>query len=351
MTYKVAVWGTGNVGRFAVRAVAHHPELELAAVWVHSPEKVGKDAGDLAGLDRTLGVAATGDADAILASDIDCVVYCATSEVRLMEAAEDLVRILAAGKNVVASSPVTLVHPKQMGDHLAQRLADACEQGNASLFVTGIDPGWANDLLPLTLSGVSERIDRVHMRETINYATYSQPETIFEVMGFGKALDAQPLLLNPGMLQLAWGGTIKLVAEGLGVELDEIREVHERVAADFPIETTGGVIEPGTTAGLRFEVQGIVSGEPKIIVEHVTRMHDDVAPEWPSGHGYSVTIEGTPKLHLELTMEDDTGDVAVGGVILTATRLVNCIPAVCRAPARPLTPLDLPHVTGRGLLS
>lgn len=350
MTHRVAVWGTGNVGRFAVRAVAHHPALELAAVWVHNPDKVGKDAGELAQLDRPLGVAATNDADAILASDIDCVVYCATAEVRLMEAADDLVKILAAGKNVVASSPVTLVYPTHMGEHLADRLAQACAEGDSSLFISGIDPGWANDLLPLTLSGLSERIDRIRMREIINYATYTQPETVFEVMGFGKALDADPLLLNPGMLRLAWGGTLELVADGLGVELEEIREVHERVAADFPIETTGGTIAPGTTAGLRFEVQGIVGGEPTIIVEHVTRMHDDVAPQWPQGHGYSVTIEGFPKLQLDLTMEDDRGDVAVGGVILTATRIVNCIPAVCEAAPGPLTPLDLPHVTGRGLV-
>jgi len=350
MTYKVAVWGTGNVGRFAVRAVDHHPELELAAVWVHSASKVGKDAGELARLDRELGVKATNDADAILASDIDCVVYCATAEIRLPAAANDLAKILAAGKNVVASSPVTLVYPNHMGDGIAAKLANACKEGGTSLFISGIDPGWANDLLPLTLSGVSERIDSIRMREIINYATYTQPETIFNVMGFGKALDSKPLLLNKGMLSLGWGGTIKLVADGLGVELDEIREIHERVAVDFKIETTGGVIEPGMTAGLRFEVQGIVNGEPKIIVEHVTRMHDDVAPEWPKGHGYSVMIEGFPKMKLELTMEDDSGDVAVGGVILTATRLANCIPAVCQAAPGTLTPLDLPHVTGKGLV-
>lgn len=351
MTYRVAVWGTGNVGRFALRAAIHHPALELSAVWVHSTSKVGVDASVLAGIEDPTGVAATNDAQSILdATDIDCIIYCATAEVRLPAAAQDLARLLESGKNVVACSPVTLVHPRNMGDAIADTLESACRSGQSSLFISGIDPGYANDLLPLTLTGVSERIDVIRMREIINYATYNQPETIFNVMGFGKPLDAKPLLLNKGMLRLAWGGTLRLVAEELGVELDDVREVHERVAVDFRIETTGGIIEPGMTAGLRFEVQGIVGGEPRIIVEHVTRMHDDVAPHWPQGHGYSILIDGSPNLRLDLTMEDEHGDTAVAGVILTATRIVNSVPAVCEAEPGTLTPMDLPHVTGRGLM-
>ena len=99
-------------------------------------------------------------------------------------------------------------------------------------------------------------------------------------------------------------------------------------------------------------MSGVVGGEPRLVVEHVTRMHDDLAPDWPkSDGGYEVIIEGVPRMVCQLDMEDEHGDHAVGGVVLTATRLVNAIPAVVAAEPRPLTALDLPLVTGRGLLA
>ena len=348
---RVIQWSTGNVGRYSLRAILNHPELELAGLWVHSEKKAGRDAGELCGSGE-VGVVATRDADALLALDADCVCYTATADLRLLEAVEDVCRILRSGKNVVSSSIVPLVHPSHMGPDIQKKLEDACREGKASLWFSGIDPGFANDLLPLTLSGLCERWTEIRIREIVNYATYDQPEVVLGTMGFGKSMDELPLLLQPGMLSIAWGGTIRLLAEGLGVELDEIAQHYECLPAPRDLPTPMGTIAQGTRAALRFEVQGIVGGEPRLVVEHVTRMHDDLAPEWPhSDGGYHVIIEGVPRMVCKLDMEDEHGDHAVGGVVLTATRLVNAIPAVAAAPARPLTALDLPLITGRGLLA
>ena len=350
MPLRVIQWSTGNVGRYALRAILGHPELELVGLWVHSEKKAGTDAGEFCGLPAT-GVVATNDADALLAMQADCVVYTATADVRLMEAVDDICRILASGKNVVSSSIVGLVHPSHLGPHVEQRLADACREGDASFWTSGIDPGFANDLLPLTLSGLSERWSEIRIREIVNYATYDQPEVVLGTMGFGKAMDDLPILLRPGVLTVAWGGTIKVLAEGLGLELDEIVQRLECLPAPRDLETPMGTIAEGTRAALRFEVVGVVEGRERLVVEHVTRMHDDLAPDWPrSDGGYELIIEGVPRLVLRLDMEDEHGDHAVGGVILTATRIVNAIPAVVAAEPRPLTPLDLPLITGRGLL-
>ena len=171
-------------------------------------------------------------------------------------------------------------------------------------------------------------------------------------MGFGQPMDSTPILLVPGALTFAWGGTIRLLADGLGLRLDEIREVSERREADRDLETPMGKIAKGTMGALRFEVQGIVDGRPVLVVEHVTRMHDDLAPEWPrSDGGYRVIIRGVPEITCSLDMADEHGDHAVGGVVLTATRLVNAIPAVCAAPPGLLSALDLPLITGKGLLA
>ncbi|HZP39972.1 MAG TPA: diacylglycerol kinase [Candidatus Binatia bacterium] len=349
MAHRVIVWGTGNVGAFALRAILRHPELELAGVWVHGASKAGKDAGELCGL-PPVGIAATNDAEALLSSDADCVCYTATADLRPFDAIEDLCRILSAGKNVVSSSVVPLVHPKSFLPDARRMLAEACESGRSSFFTSGIDPGFANDVLPLVLSGLSESWEEVRILEVINYATYAQPQVLFETMGFGQPLDATPLLLAPGVLEFAWGGTIRLLAEGLGVELDDVRATHERRPAMRPIRIGQHTVEPGTMAALRFEVQGIVAGRPALVVEHATRLDDELAPDWPRGNGsYRVLIKGVPAIRCELEFEDEHGDHAVGGVVLTATRIVNAIPAVCRAAPGLLSALDLPLITGRGL--
>ncbi|MGB5812726.1 MAG: hypothetical protein WBG86_19485, partial [Polyangiales bacterium] len=163
-------------------------------------------------------------------------------------------------------------------------------------------------------------------------------------------MDHTPVLLMPGMLGFAWGGTLRILAEGLGVTLDEIREEHERQPAEKELVIGPYTVEVGTVAALRFEVQGIVDGRPALIVEHVTRLDDDLAPEWPMSDGaYRVIIEGVPSMKLDYEFADEHGDHAVGGVLLTATRIVNAIPAVCAAPSGLLSALDLPMVTGKGL--
>jgi len=350
MAHRVVQWSTGNVGFYSLRAIIGHPELELAGVWVHGEKKAGRDAGELCGLPPQ-GLAATRDGDALLESDADCVVYTATADLRPGEAIDDLCRILAAGKNVVSSSVVGLVHPKTLNPDWTERLEAACGSGGTSFLTSGIDPGFANDTLPLVLSGLCEHWEEIRIQEIVNYATYDQPEVVLGTMGFGKPLDHTPLLLTPGALSFAWGGTIRLLAEGLGVELDEVRQLHERLPAERDLETPMGTIAKGSMAALRFEVQGIVDGRPVLVVEHVTRMHDDIAPEWPrSDGGYKVLIKGVPSIELSLDMADEHGDHAVGGVVLTATRLVNAIPFVCDAPPGLLSALDLPLITGKGLL-
>lgn len=349
MAYRVIQWGTGNVGLFALRCLIEHPETELVGVCVHSAAKAGKDAGELIGC-APLGIQASQDVDAILALDADCVCYTATADLRPFEAVQDVCRILASGKNVVSSSIVPLVHPKSFLPNLRDQLEEACRVGGTSFFTSGIDPGFANDLLPLTLTGLCGTWSEVRVLEIINYATYDQPQVLFDTMGFGKPLDETPLLLTPGTLEFAWGGTVRLLAEGLGVEIQKVRSTYEKRPAVRPIHIGTHTVVPGTMAALRFEVQGIVDGHAAIVVEHVTRLDDDLAPDWPTGNGsYRVQVKGFPNMSCELEFEDESGDHAVGGVVLTATRIVNAIPAVCQAPPGLLSALDLPLVTGRGL--
>ncbi len=351
--HRVAQWGTGNVGRFALRAIIEHPHLELAGVIVHSPDKVGRDAAELCGLDAPTGVLATDDVDAVLATKPDAVSYMATGDLRPGEAVRDLCRVLSAGINVVNTAVVPLVYPPAADARQVAMLEEECAQGHASCFTSGIDPGFANDVIPLMLSGFSSRIDSVRILEILNYDTYDQAEVLFGMFGFGRSLDETPLILSPGVLRATWGPTIQLLADALDVKLDEIEEAHERQPAPETFEIPTGTIEAGTTGALRFEVQGIVDGRPAIVVEHVTRLRDALAPDWPApphGGGYRVEITGDPTWTLELGMVGADGDHNSGGLLATAMRLLNAIPAVCDAAPGLLTPTDLPLITGRGLL-
>src|SRR5262249_21380259 len=159
----------------------------------------------------------TNDAEALLALDADVVSYTATADLRPWEAVKDICRILESGKNVVSSSLVQLLHPPKADAAMVERLEEACKAGGTSMFTSGIDPGFANAPLPTVLSGFCERVDTIRVQEILNYATYDQPEVLFETMGFGKPLDHTPLLLFPGALSYAWGGVIHMIADALDV--------------------------------------------------------------------------------------------------------------------------------------
>jgi 4-hydroxy-tetrahydrodipicolinate reductase len=354
-TFRVVAWSTGNVGVHVIAGIDARPDLELVGLWVSNPAKVGKDAGQLAGLGRNLGVAATNDVDAVLALKPDVVVHTAMADDRLMEALGDIQRILRSGINVLSSGPVFLQYPfGVVDDSMITPVQEAALAGGVSLFVNGVDPGFANDALPLVLTGVSERIDEVRCSEILNYNTYNQPMVLFDIMGFGRPLDQVPMILQPGVLTMAWGSVVRQLAAGLDVELDSVEEWYERRPAVETFEVDAGTIEKGSAAALHFEVRGIRNGKAVIVLEHVTRLHDDLAPEWPqpAGHGcYRVEVSGEPNYTLDLQLLGSDGDHNTAGLKATAMRLVNAIPAVVDGSPGLLTALDLPPITGRGLVT
>jgi 4-hydroxy-tetrahydrodipicolinate reductase len=359
---RVVVWSTGTVGRHAIAGIDRHPDLELVGVWVSNPDKVGRDAGDLAGLGRDLGVLATDDRDALLALRPDCIVHCAMTDDRVFEAIDDLVGFLDAGVNVVSSGPVVLLgRSPALPDDVWDRIETAGARGDASLHVNGIDPGWANDVLPLQLTSLSQRIDEVRVMEIADYSTYYQPVVMRDLFGFGQPLDAEVLMWMPGVLSMAWGPVVHTIARGLGLTLDEpLRESVDRRPAEQDLRTASVDIAAGTMGAVRFEVAGLVDGVPRVVLEHVTRTHVDQVPEWPqppSGGGcYRVVVTGEPALQLDLThhgepRDGELRDHNVSGMIVTAMRLVNSVPAVVAAERGLVTALDLPLVTGRGLVA
>src|SRR5271163_2689000 len=169
------------MGVIALRGVIDHPELDLVDVVVHSDAKAGRDAGELCGI-APVGVVATQDPAPMLAGDADLVVYAAGANRRPLEAVEDMVSILRAGKNVVSCSVVPLVYPNAVDPAFTDPLRQAALTGGVSFFNTGIDSGFANDVLPLALSGVSRTIDSIRVTEMFNYATYPDATAVYDIL-------------------------------------------------------------------------------------------------------------------------------------------------------------------------
>ncbi|MFJ4895543.1 dihydrodipicolinate reductase [Streptomyces sp. NPDC088788] len=341
------VWGTGNVGRAAIRAVEAHPKLRLAAVLVHDPGKVGRDAGDLAGLDHGLGVAATDDIDAVLTQGPGAVVYAASGDIRPDEALADIARAIRAGAVVVTPALYPLYDQRNAPPEFREPMLAAIADGGGSLFVSGVDPGWGNDVLPLLISGLGTTIDAIRCQEIFDYSTYEQEESVRHLVGMGQPMDYEPLMLAPSIPTMVWGGQIRLMARALGVELDDIRETLERRPLATTVTTrTMGEFAAGTQGAVRFEVQGIVDGEPLIVIEHVTRIHASCAPDWPTppdGDGaHRVIIEGRPRIEVTVEATDEGENRSAGGNATAVGRLVGAVDWLVDAEPGLYDALDVP---------
>jgi 4-hydroxy-tetrahydrodipicolinate reductase len=349
VAYRVIVWGTGFVGKMVIREILDHPDFELAAVIVNDPAKAGRDVGEIVG-GAPIGLAATTDVDAALALPADAVAYYGPTAAKAAANIENMSRALRAGKNVVSTAMTPLVYPKACPPQMLAPLEAACREGGTTCFTTGIDPGFANDLFPLTLIGLCGRVDRVRIQEILDYSSYTGD---YSPMGFDQPPEHRALLEQPAILIFAWGHTIHLMADALDVKLDEIDTVYEKWATPERIVYPLGAIEAGRCAAVRSEIRGFVGGEPRIVIEHCNRITSAAAPHWPrpriaENDAYRVIVEGSPNIVQETTFRGARdGDPNSGGCLATGMRALLAIPAVCAAKPGLISALDLPLIPGR----
>ncbi|OBJ50122.1 dihydrodipicolinate reductase [Mycobacterium sp. 1423905.2] len=354
---RVVQFSTGNVGQHSLRAIIGRPDLELVGVHAATPEKIGRDAAELCGLSTPTGVLATDDIDALIALRPECVVYTAQGETRPMETIEQMSRFLAAGINVAATSMVWLVAPRQADDWLRVPLQQACETGNASLYVNGIDPGYSGDTEVHTALSLVTRATSITVQEIFDYGNYDDYEFTGTSMGFGMTPeDDTPMLFLPGVITTMWGGPVRNLAEQLGIELDEVRQRTEPWYTDSRIECKMTTVDPGQMAAARFAVEGIRDGAPVITMEHINRLTAAAAPDWefpPSGQAgvHRVVVEGEPRVEINTHVSHPAFDVTEAGCMSTAARVVNAIDWICGAPAGLISVEDVPPAAViRGLM-
>lgn len=347
---RVIQWATGSVGKQSAAAVHSHPDLELVGAYVYSAAKAGRDVGEICGI-GDIGVKATDDPEEIVAADADCVLYMPQGEMNPLGAVGDICRLLASGKNVISTAVTALIYPAVMGRRVLARLTEACAAGKASFHGTGIEPGWAAEVLPLTMSGLFRRIDTLLVQELLDYSTYDSAEMMFDVMGFGRRPDDAVPMADPLLAGMTFRAPLMLLADGLGATIDDFLFDREVAVAADPFDVKAGRIEAGTVSAQRFSYTAVVNGRRAMTIEHITRLGDDQAPDWPTGRGWHVTVEGNPSMELRSAIAVRGEDETEQGCLGTAMHAVHAIAPVCAAPPGIRTFLDLPIIAGRGVLA
>ncbi len=335
--YRVVQWATGNIGARALRAVIEHPHMTLVGVVVHDPEKVGRDAGELCGLDA-VGVMATGAIDEILGLDVDCVLY--------MPQGCDfdaLGTMLASGANVVTTRG-EFHHPPSMDPGRRSQIEAACEAGDSSIHSTGSSPGFISEAVPIVLASIERRLDSLVIEEYADLSRRNSPELLFSLMGYGR----DPATFDPGRWAhgaQSFGATLRLLAAALSMPLDRVVAGGEVASARRRTTIAAGTIEAGTVAAQRMTVTGERDGKPFLSFRAVWYCTDALEPTWPlRATGWHVQVAGDAPLDVDIRFDvpiERMGDMSPG---FTANRAVNAVPAVCRADPGIRTSFDLPQI-------
>jgi hypothetical protein len=333
---KVIQCGTGIAGQQALGAILERPELALAGLLVHSESNAGRDAGSFIGV-PDCGVLATRNVAALAATDADIVSY-----MLMVPDLDDICSFLAAGKNVVTTAGY--MYPSWNNKPAEARLQAACAEGQSSFFVTGINPGFVDEILPLTLSMLSRDWKKLHIAEYADCSKYPNKGAI-DIMGFGYTLadiEAGKVFDMKTMVDF-FEASVAGLAHELGVDLDKIVQTREFVLTDKPIQLAFGEVAPGTVAGQRWRWAGIKDGAELLVQETYWILAPDLGPRWPRAEEmtcdcrWQVTIEGTPSLRLnfEPAQSFEPGASRIGGVnpsaAATAMAAINSLHSVVAA--------------------
>lgn len=343
--YRVVQWATGNVGSRALRHAIEHPDLDLVGVWVHSANKVGHDAGELAGL-APIGVRAVNDLQSVLALKPDCVLYmphvCNYDEIcAILESGANIVTTRMELQNIAALDPVQCA-----------RIEQACRRGNSSIHATGASPGFITEALPIVLASIQRRLDSLHIQEFADCSSRNSPEMLFEMMGFG----ARPGPANEGQLahaRLCFGPSLQLIATSVGLPIERFEVTGAQGVARRDVHIAAGVVPAGTVAATRTSVCGIRNDKPLMTFTSTWFVSEDVETsdgktwEFRSPSGWRVLLQGDCPIDLSIAFPVPLENYAEMTPGLTANRPVNAVPYVCEAPAGIRTTTDLPQILAR----
>jgi 4-hydroxy-tetrahydrodipicolinate reductase len=349
MTDQIRVFqvATGNVGTEMIKRIAAHPDLSLVGLHCYTPEKVGRDAGEIAGLAPN-GVIATGTVEEIIAAKPDVVTFHGVFP------DEDLyVQVLEAGINIVTTADwITgwhrdTNHPHPSGRPVSEVLAAAAAKGGATFYGTGMNPG-LNQILGVVCSADVAEIDNITTIESVDVSCHHSADTWKEV-GYGLPVDDPRL---PGMLEKytrVFADSVLLMADCFDVQLDEVKFSYELGAATMDVDLGWYQLPKGSLGGNYIKYQGLVDGVPKIETHLEWQMTPHTDPSWDIKGCYITQVMGDPCVYNKHMIFpkpgvdlSDPASFASIGMTVTGLPALNAIKSVVAARPGLLTSADLP---------
>jgi hypothetical protein len=341
---RVVQWTTGNVARQAVKAIVERDDIELVGVYAFSADKVGRDISELADLPQPLGVTATNNVDELIALQPDAVLY-----MPLHPDVDELARLLRAGVNVLTTA--SFLTGRAYGDEARATLEEAARAGNASLFGSGVNPGYA-DYLTAVASSLCRQVDYVRVLESFNIGTWAGDANQDE-LGWGRPAGDPGHADDIVKATAPFGDAVEALAEMLGAELDDVRCDVAFAHAASDQEVPGRDVKKGTVAGIDAKWFGSIGGRDVIEVNVQWTVAADLDPAWEVAMAYLIEVRGYPQVNVRaevlpqdfesMTLEEM---LAIGSVI-TAMPVVNAIPSVVSARPGIVTYADLPTQASR----
>jgi 2,4-diaminopentanoate dehydrogenase len=346
MRRRVVLWGTGNIGAFGLRSLINHRDYELVGVHAWGVAKIGRDAGDLVGVEKT-GIIATDDVAALLALKPDCLVFQGNYASREAECVKEVIPFLEAGINVVGPSLMDLIAPEFGRKEFVEPIARACEKGGSSIFCGGTDPGFMSIGHVFSMLATAGRIDCVTITELGDLQGYGSADSL-KLYGFGESLDYLPPMFTDDV-GAGWHiSTLLGIADYLGVEIEEVTSKWETAGLDQDFEAAMGPIGANTTAATRWSMDCMYKGQPLISYRKVERIHPAAGPDFERTRdggvsGYMIQIDGDPDFRCETYLS------LAAGCAMTALHPINAINVVCEAKPGIVGQLDTPHFYSRNV--
>lgn len=323
--YRVAQWGTGVTGAASLRALIGHPNLDLVGVKVYAEQKVGKDAGDLCGM-RSTGVVATGNVEDIIRAHPDCVAYMPDRA-----SADEMCQLLEAGINIVTPC-LRFNHRDSIEPAERSRLEAACSTGQSTLYATGASPGWGTEIMPLVLSIMQRRFDRLTITDYSDMSALDfSARMMFDRIHFG----AYPDSLDPNEpfgTGVSTPPTLSAAAQALGMPIEEFRFSREFARTRKRVELSMGTVEVGTVGGIRMQVDAMRGGKVLIQRRTIWYVTTDIEADWDlreSGFRYQLQGDVPLDVLVRFDVPEKEYPAMVGSI--TANPVVNAISYVCDA--------------------
>ncbi|WP_156363679.1 NAD(P)H-dependent amine dehydrogenase family protein [Sphingomonas sp. Leaf357] len=328
---RVIQWATGAMGRTALRRIIDHPDLELVGVYVYSPKKAGRDAGEIAKRPAT-GVICTGDIDRILALDADVVIHTPRITLPYDAMNADVARLLASGKNVISTAGFH--YPEAHGADYVAPLLLACAEGGTTLTGLGVNPGFVVERLTLAATGLCHEIERITISETVDASAMASADFVFGLMGFGADPARNDITQGPlaALYTSLFSEVLYLAAHGLNDAVAKITPAHEVTTAPRDIVLPAGTIPAGTVAATRWRWIATLASGIDLTLSILWTADPALHPEQGLGH-WNVHIEGRPNVRLTLAIDEGDPTAPPARALTDATIAVAIagIPAVLAA--------------------